>query len=104
MGFLQSTEAKWRNERVFRMQLNSTVLAHETRRQLTKGWKRTERLVVIDAAIEAMKWAWRAWIYSVRNRTQFAASTFGLIALAVIFDALNDLASAESAEKQADSA
>ena len=38
-------------------------------------------------------------MFSVRNRMQFAANTFGLIALAIIFDGLNDLALAESAEK-----
>ena len=38
-------------------------------------------------------------MFSVRNRMQFAANTFGLIALAVVFDGLNDLASAESVEK-----
>lgn len=77
------------------MQLNSTALYRETRRQLTKKWKRAENL----GAVDAMKMAWRAWIFSVRNRMQFAANTFGLIALAVIFDILNDLASAESAAK-----
>ena len=96
--FSQSTEPKWRNERIFRMQLNSTALAHETRRRITKGWKRTETV----GAIDAMKRAWRAWIFSVRNRMQFAANTFGLIALAVIFDVLNDFASSESAEQTAE--
>jgi hypothetical protein len=90
---LQSTERRWRNERVYRMQINSSALAYETRRQLTQGWKRKEVL----GAIEAMGMAWRAWVFSVRNRMQFAANTFGLIALAVIFDVLNDLALAESA-------
>jgi hypothetical protein len=77
------------------MQLNSTSLVNETRRRLTKGWKRTENL----GAIEAVENAWRAWVYSVRNRMQFGASSFGLIALAIIFDVLNDLALAESAAK-----
>ena len=77
------------------MQLNSGALAYETRRQLTQGWKRKENL----GAIEAISMAWRAWIFSVRNRMQFAANTFGLLALAVIFDVLDDLASAESTAK-----
>lgn len=77
------------------MQLNSNSLAYETRRQLTKGWKRTESL----GAIVAIEEAWRAWIFSVRNRMQFGANSFGLIALAIIFDVLNDLALAESAAK-----
>jgi len=33
---------------------------------------------------------------------QFAANTFGLIALAIIFDGLNDLALAESAAEPAE--
>ncbi|KAF9651464.1 RdRP-domain-containing protein, partial [Thelephora ganbajun] len=89
IGSLQSTEPKWRNERVYRMNLNSSALVHETRRRLTQGWKRSENI----GMIEAMKKAWRAWMYSVRNRMQFGANTFGLIALAIIFDGLNDLAS-----------
>jgi len=91
----KSTETRWRNERVYRMKLNSTALANETRRQLTKGWERSRDL----GAIEAIEEAWRAWIYSVRNRMQFGANSFGLIALALIFDVLNDLALAESAAK-----
>jgi len=94
----KSTEARWRNERVYRMQTNAGALATEIRRQLTKGWKREETL----GAIEAIEDAWRAWIYSVRNRAQFGASSFGLIALAIIFEVLNDLALAESAEKPAE--
>lgn len=77
------------------MQLNSNALASETRRQLTKGWKRSETL----GATKAIEEAWRAWNYSVRNRMQFGANAFGLIALAIIFDVLNDLALAESAAK-----
>lgn len=80
------------------MQLNSTALVHETRRQLTQGWKRSENV----GTIEAIKTAWSAWIFSVRNRMQFAANTFGLIALAIIFDGLNDLALAESAAEPAE--
>lgn len=45
---------------------------------------------------------WTAWIFSVRNRMQFAANTFGLIALCIIFDGLNDLAQAESEAKPVD--
>lgn len=77
------------------MQLNSSALVSETRRQLTKGWKRPEEV----GAIDAIKMAWRAWIFSIRNRMQFAANTFGLIALAIVFEGLNDLALAESAAK-----
>lgn len=77
------------------MQLNSSALVGETRRQLAKGWKRPEKV----GAIRAIKMAWRAWIFSIRNRMQFAANTFGLIALAIVFEGLNDLALAESAAK-----
>ena len=94
-GSLQSTEARWRNERVFRMQLNSSALTHETRRRLTPGWKRSENL----GTVEAIRRAWVAWVFSVRNRMQFAANTFGMIALNIIFDALNDLALAEAEAK-----
>jgi len=89
----KSTDHKWRSERVYRMQLNSSALVHETRRQLTPGWKRFENIGTVDA----IKRAWRAWMFSVRNRMQFAANTFGSIALAIIFEGLNDLALAEAA-------
>ena len=88
----QSTETRWRNERLFRMKLNSSALIRETRRRLAPDWKRSENI----GTIQAIEWGWRAWIFSVRNRMQFAANSFGLIALAVIFDGLNDLALAES--------
>ena len=80
---------------MYRMQLNSSALVRETRRRLTPRWKRSENV----GTIEAIETAWRAWMFSVRNRMQFAANTFGLIALAIIFDGLNDLALAESAAK-----
>ena len=101
-GSPQSTESRWRNERVFRMRLNSSALAHETRRRLTPGWKRSENL----GTVEAIKRAWVAWMFSVRNRMQFAANTFGMIALNIIFDGLNDLAlaKAKAAEAEAEAA
>ena len=74
------------------MQLNSSALAYETRRRLTPGWKRSENL----GTVEAIKRAWVAWMFSVRNRMQFAANTFGMIALAMIFEGLNDIALAKS--------
>lgn len=77
------------------MQLNSSALVSETKRRLTPGRKRSENIGTIDA----IKKAWRAWIFSVKNRMQFAANSFGLIALAIIFEGLNDLALAESAAK-----
>jgi len=97
-GSPQSTEARWRNERVFRMRLNSSALAHETRRRLTPGWKRSENL----GTVEAIKRAWVTWMFSVRNRMQFAANTFGMIALNIIFDGLNDLALVEAEAKAAE--
>ena len=77
------------------MQLNTSALVHETRRRLTPGWKRSENV----GTIVAIERAWRAWVFSVTNRMQFAANTFGLIALAIIFDGLNELTLAESAAK-----
>lgn len=80
---------------MYRMQLNSSALAHETRRRLTQGWKRSDKTGTADA----IKRGWRAWIFSVKNRMQFAANTFGLIALNIVFDGLNDLASAKAEAK-----
>lgn len=77
------------------MQTNSSALVQETRRRLAPNWKRSENV----GTIGAIKMAWRAWMFSVGNRTQFAASTFGLIALAIVFEGLNDLALAESTAK-----
>ena len=77
------------------MKLNSAALIQETRRRLTPEWKRSENL----GTIEAVEKGWKAWIFSVRNRMQFAANTFGLVALSIIFDGLNDLELAESAAK-----
>lgn len=77
------------------MQTNSSALVQETRRRLAPNWKRSENV----GTIEAVKMAWRAWMFSVGNRMQFAANTFGLIALGIIFEGLNDLALGESATK-----
>ena len=92
---LQSTETRWRTERIFRMNLNTGALVQETRRRLAPEWKRSEKIGTMDA----IKWGWRAWMFSVRNRMQFAANTFGLIALVMVFEGLNDLALVESEAK-----
>jgi len=91
----KSVQPKWRNERVYRMQLNSTALVRETRRQLAPELKRSENI----GTVNAIKRGWIAWMFSVRNRMQFAANSFGLLALATVFDGLDDLASAADQAK-----
>lgn len=77
------------------MQLNTTALVQETRRRLAPGWRRSENI----GTIGAIEQGWRAWIFSVMNRMQFAGNTFGLIALTMVVEGLNDLASPEPEAK-----
>lgn len=68
------------------MRLNASSLMHETKRQLRKEWKKDNTGVE-----KALAFAWRAWLYSSKNRSQFAANSFGLVALGLIFDALEEI-------------
>jgi RNA-dependent RNA polymerase len=76
---------------MFRMKLNASSLVHETRRQLTAEWNDGV------GAEKALGSAWTAWEYSVENRVQFGANSFGLVALGVIFDALDAITKSKEA-------
>jgi RNA-dependent RNA polymerase len=67
------------------MRLNASSLVYETRRQLTSEWNDGV------GAEKALRFAWKAWKYSAENSAQFGANSFGLVALGVIFDALDAL-------------
>lgn len=88
--FSRCAQGRWRNERIYRMRLNSSSLMHETKRQLKKDWKDN------NGAEKALAFAWRAWLYSTRNRSQFGANSFGLVALGLIFETLEALEETES--------
>jgi len=77
------TAGRWRNERIYRMRLNASSLVNETRRQLTAEWDDGV------GAEKALGFAWKAWKYSLENHAQFGANSFGVVALGVIFDALD---------------
>jgi RNA-dependent RNA polymerase len=79
------------------MRLNASSLFHETKRQLTKDWEDGV------GAEKALAFAWSAWQYSATNRSQFGANSFGLVALCVIFDALDAIATIQARETAADS-
>lgn len=79
------------------MRLNASSLFHETKRRLTKDWEEGV------GAEKALAIAWSAWQHSATNRSQFGANSFGLVALSVIFDALEALATIQARETAAGS-
>jgi RNA-dependent RNA polymerase len=81
------SQKRWRNDRIYRMRLHTSVLVQNIRSELLEKPD--------SASIEELRGglakAWRAWDLSVRNKTEFGAGSFGLIALGVIFDCLDRL-------------
>lgn len=78
------SESRFRNDRMYRMRLNSTVLVQNIRAKMFQ-WR--ENPSEGDLRYGLLQ-AWRAWDFGMRNRATFGANSFALVALGVIFDVL----------------
>jgi len=81
------TQHRWRTDRTYRMRLHSAMLVRDIGNklfQLTETPSAGELLY-------GLQQGWLAWDFSTRNKTIFGANSFGLIALRVVFNALDQL-------------
>ncbi|TFK60639.1 RdRP-domain-containing protein [Pluteus cervinus] len=82
-------QKRWRKDRMYRMRLHASTLSRDIQRDMIPDLNAatTQQLVV------GLRRAWYAWELSVRCKQEaaFAANTFGLISLGVIFDCLDGL-------------
>ena len=81
------SQHRYRQDRMYRMRLNSRVLADDIARKL---YMRVNE-PVIGALRYGLGQAWLAWDFGTRNRGVFGASSFSLIALKVIMNILEDM-------------
>ncbi|KAG6878981.1 hypothetical protein C0992_006116 [Termitomyces sp. T32_za158] len=83
------SQKRWRKDRTFRMRLHASTLVRDIQRQFV-DLSTANREQIVDG----LSTAWAAWEYSQRIQA-FGASSFGLIALGVIFDCLDKLGGVE---------
>lgn len=69
------------------MRIHVAVLARDTEHSILKNVKIASK----DELLAGLERAWCAWCFSVRYRPRFGVNSFGLIALGVIFTALEQL-------------
>ncbi|KAH9952081.1 RdRP-domain-containing protein [Amylocystis lapponica] len=83
----QCSQQRWRSDRMYRMRLHSKILVEDIQQKL---FSRSETPTMGELRY-GLTQAWHAWDFSTRNKTIFGASSFGLIALGVIFNTLERL-------------
>ncbi|EIW57530.1 RdRP-domain-containing protein [Trametes versicolor FP-101664 SS1] len=83
------TQARWRRERMHRMRVHAGQLV----RSIQRGRLRapTAKDAGEEELVGALRRAWLAWDYGMRNRSVFGARSFGLIALGVVCEMLEKL-------------
>ncbi|KZT71262.1 RdRP-domain-containing protein [Daedalea quercina L-15889] len=105
------SQTRWRSDRTHRMRLHASILARDIRNNFFKmpETEHSDRREQPEGRVPTpgelrygLGQAWRAWDFSVRNKTAFGANTFGLIALRVIFDTLERLGGLDMAQRSTD--
>ncbi|CAK5265089.1 unnamed protein product [Mycena citricolor] len=86
------TQKRWRSDCIYRMQFHANVLVQDLKRQLMKKNGAAFVAFTKEDRLLGLKRAWVAWDYSRRHHDKFAAKSFGLVALAIIFECLEGLA------------
>ncbi|KDR73538.1 hypothetical protein GALMADRAFT_251265 [Galerina marginata CBS 339.88] len=81
------SQKRWRKDRIYRMRLHGDSLIRDVQKSLLDN---------IDEAsyselVRGLELAWAAWDLSLRRGNEFGAHSFGLVALGVIFDCLDNL-------------
>ena len=87
------TDMRWHRERKFRMRQHVDMLVAETRQRLMPAASNPDATEDEDQSRlkTSLQDTWEAWAWSLRHANQEGSSSFGLIALGVIFDALKRL-------------
>jgi RNA-dependent RNA polymerase len=80
------SQKRWRKARIYAMHVHASALVKDIQSKLLPVAK-------LDGAtasqlVDGLERAWCAWDFSLRNSDKFGGNSFGLIALAIIFDCL----------------
>ena len=81
-------QKRWRNDRIYRMRHHALTLVEDVQRNLIESLGET---VSVFELIAGLQLAWSAWGFSLRRRDKIGANSFGLIALGIVMDCLDEL-------------
>lgn len=81
------SQKRLRKDRIHQMRLHAGTLVRDVQRDFLETFDDAGH----DEMLAGLQRAWRAWYFSQTKGNEFGASSFGLIALGVIFDCLDRL-------------
>ena len=85
------SQARFRNDRTYRMRLHTKILVDGVRRKLYQPLKDTTAPSATGAMRYGLRQAWLAWSYAMKGRHRPGANSFAIIALGCIAAALSDM-------------
>ncbi|KAI8980167.1 RdRP-domain-containing protein [Trametes punicea] len=93
-------QPRWRKDRMHRMRMHAGQLVRQVKHARLKA--PVAKDATEEELVGALRRAWLAWDYGMRNRAVFGARSFSLIALGVVCDMLEKLANLENGETSTD--
>ncbi|KAI0325538.1 RdRP-domain-containing protein [Cubamyces sp. BRFM 1775] len=85
----KSADARWRKERMYRMRVHAGQLVRHMKQVRLRAPQGKDGDA--EELVGALRRAWLAWDYGMRNRGVFGASSFSMIALGVVLEMLEKL-------------
>ncbi|KAJ7633050.1 RNA dependent RNA polymerase-domain-containing protein [Roridomyces roridus] len=82
------SQKPWRSDCIYRMRYHTQAVVRDIQKQLLDKF---EPRLTPEQLEKALRKAWTAWDYSLRHEKEFGAKSFGLVALGIIFDCLEQL-------------
>jgi len=82
------SQKRWRKDRIYRMRLHASTLVKDVQNNLKEN---ISELKTYPELLRGLDLSWKAWHFSILNRKDFGANSFGLIALGTIFECLDKL-------------
>jgi RNA-dependent RNA polymerase len=83
------SQKRWRKTRMYAMHVHASALVKDIQHKLLPVANLEEASA--EQLVDGLERAWRAWDFSRRSTDKFGGNSFGLVALAVIFDCLEGL-------------
>ncbi|KAF7337989.1 RNA-dependent RNA polymerase [Mycena venus] len=82
-------QKRWRSDCIYRMRYHAMTVIRDIQKQIFPREKDSD--VSVENLRASLTRAWNAWDFSIRHEKEFGAKSFGLIALGIIFDCLDNL-------------
>ncbi|KAJ7632964.1 RNA dependent RNA polymerase-domain-containing protein [Roridomyces roridus] len=82
------SQKRWRSDCIYRMRYHTQTVVRDIQKQLLD---RSDSRLAPEELEDALRKAWAAWDFALRHEKKFGAKSFGLVALGIIFDCLEQL-------------